>query len=89
MVVDNLSSMNQSPEEDDKEEITVAVECRWNKSHPQVHMTVKLEDWLEWKGNSPKLIQHIFPYLNSDQREILITGTCPICWAAMFPKEEE
>jgi hypothetical protein len=88
MVVDNLSSMHQSPEEDDKEQVDVEVQCRWKPEHKLV-IRVLLEDWLEWKGGTPRLIQSVFPYLNADQREILISGTCPTCWANLFPKEDD
>lgn len=34
-------------------------------------------------------VQTIFPELSADDRERLMTGTCPKCWDAMFPDEED
>ena len=30
------------------------------------------------------LMQNAFPFLTSDERELLISGTCPKCWNDMF-----
>lgn len=40
------------------------------------------EDFIEWKNG--KLIQNAMPYLSAEQRELLISKTCPICWDRMF-----
>ncbi len=34
-------------------------------------------------------IQTVWPDKTPDERELLITGTHPECWDAMFPEEEE
>lgn len=34
-------------------------------------------------------VQHIFPTRDADFRELIISGTHPECWAAMFPAEDE
>lgn len=34
-------------------------------------------------------VQNIFPDWSADDREMLISGTCPICWVEMLPPEEE
>jgi hypothetical protein len=39
--------------------------------------------YVEWKYGG-KLIQQALPGLTADQREQLISGTCPSCWKAMF-----
>ncbi len=46
---------------------------------------VKEKDYKVWmmSKDRPK-IQDIFPYLNADQREQLMTGTHPACWNQMF-----
>jgi len=48
---------------------------------------VKEKDYKVWieidKSIRPK-IQDLFPYLNADQREQLMTGTHPACWNQMF-----
>lgn len=35
-----------------------------------------------WKGG--ELIQHVFPHLNADEREFLITGITPTEWEQTF-----
>lgn len=47
---------------------------------------VKEEDWKRYKNG--ELIQRAFPYLNGDEREMLITGICPECWNKEFDEEE-
>ena len=48
---------------------------------------VKEKDYKVWieidKSIRPK-IQDLFPYLNADQREQIMTGTHPACWNQMF-----
>jgi hypothetical protein len=83
-----MNDLFQSPEEDDKEKVLIEVQCRWVKNH-QLNITVFLEDWLEWKGGTPKLIQQVFPYLTADEREIMISGTCPVCWEKMMKDMED
>lgn len=39
---------------------------------------VNSSDYDRWKNG--ELIQRCFPYLSSDERELLITGICPKCW---------
>lgn len=34
-------------------------------------------------------IQVAMPSLTVDQRERLISGTCPVCWDKMFPEEDD
>ena len=33
--------------------------------------------------------QDAFPYLSANEREMLISGICPTCWAKQFPPEPE
>lgn len=42
----------------------------------------QLERW-----QNGELIQNVFPHLDADQREFLMTGFTAEDWAAMFPKE--
>jgi len=44
--------------------------------------------FLRWQ-NKEMAIQEAFPELSADDREMLISGTCPACWEKMFPAEEE
>jgi hypothetical protein len=44
-----------------------------------------IEKWKSGEGH----IQDILHYLPADQRELLISGICGICFDEMFPPEEE
>ena len=33
------------------------------------------------------LIQNVMSYLDADQREMFISGTCPTCWTKMFGED--
>ena len=46
---------------------------------------VENEDLHAWKNGA--LIQDAMPYLNADQREMLISKTCNECWNLMFPND--
>ena len=63
----------------------VAVPCR----HCQqvTDLTVSVKGFADWQGG--ELIQNALPELSADQRELLISGTCPTCWDKMFPSDEE
>lgn len=65
--------------------VTVEAPCRLHKEHPTLVFQVKEADLATWNGNDPKRphIQEVFPYLNPDQREMFITGMCPVCWKRM------
>lgn len=43
-------------------------------------------DLAAWHGG--ELVQNAFPYLSADEREILVSGICPKCWAETFGEEE-
>ena len=47
------------------------------------------EDYEEFTSPNRRNIQDIFPYLNADERELLISHTCSKCWDEMFGEEEE
>lgn len=36
-----------------------------------------------------EFVQNVFPDWTPDQRELLISGTHPACWDAMFPEEDD
>lgn len=50
-------------------------------------VAVKLAEFRRWKDGA--LIQHAFPSLSKDERELLQTGTHPQCWDELFNEEEE
>lgn len=43
-------------------------------------------DYWDWQDG--ELVQNAFPYLSADEREMLITHICPICWEKMFGGED-
>ena len=54
----------------------------------QTHEVLVYEDdFFAWQGG--KCAQDAFPYLSTDDREMLISGICPKCWDSMFDEEEE
>lgn len=50
-------------------------------------ITTKLSDANEWLNGG--LIQQCFPYLDADDREILMTGIDKEGWDAMFGESED
>ena len=50
-------------------------------------LTLNLNDFMDWKFEG-KLVQDAFPYLDADERELLISGTCKRCWDEMFAEEQ-
>lgn len=70
-----------------KDEMVITVSCRMCNT---VHgLTVKKKDYEEYMSYGRRHIQDIFPYLNPDERELLISGICPDCWNKMFAMNEE
>ena len=63
----------------------VVVPC--HSCHVEWFLDVPVQGLADWK--SGELIQNALPELDADQRELLISGTCPTCWNEMFPPEEE
>jgi len=54
--------------------------CRWCKGSTIV--TVDPADLERWRAG--ELIQIAMPYLSAGERELLISGTCDVCWEGMF-----
>ena len=44
-----------------------------------------IQDWLSGSG----YIQDILGYLSAAERELLISGTCDVCWKNMFGSDED
>jgi hypothetical protein len=53
-----------------------------------VKMMVDPKDLSDWKTKK-KYIQDAMPYLDKDEREILISKTCGKCFAKIFPYQED
>lgn len=47
-------------------------------------LDVRREDWKEFCRPDRGHIQDIFPYLSDEERELLISHTCPDCWKRLF-----
>lgn len=43
----------------------------------------------EYYSPNRRYIQDIFPYLNAEERELLISQICPKCWEETFGSDEE
>lgn len=54
--------------------------CGTNQS-----LMVKPDDWLARERGA--LAQDAYPYLSADDRELLISGVCGICYDKMFDDE--
>ena len=65
--------------------MVLAVKCRVCKETSNV--IVIQSEFQAWTGG--KLIQDAMPSLSSDDREMLISQTCPRCWDQIFPEESE
>lgn len=76
----------QAPEEDFEERWdqtfptrTVRVQCRCGAISS---VEVPVSGYEEWKDGV--LIQDALPGLSPEERELLISGTCPECWEYMY-----
>lgn len=47
------------------------------------------ESMNEYYSPNRRHIQDIFPYLSTEERELLISQICPKCWEEMFGSEED
>jgi hypothetical protein len=64
--------------------VSVTTQCRFcGKVHI---MQVDQEGYDRWRAGT--LIQRALPSLSHEDRERLISGTCPICWDNIFGEEE-
>lgn len=45
------------------------------------------ERFEKWKAG--ELVQDVWPEMNADRREVLVTGTHPECWKKLFGEEGE
>ena len=67
-------------------EVTIVTECPI--CHHTNEVMVNEEDYFAWAFDG-ELVQNAFPYLSADEREMLVSGICPKCWAKTFGDEEE
>ena len=50
-------------------------------------LEVSAEQLEQWRNGA--YAQDVFPHFTPDQRETLISGICPACWAEMFGADDE
>lgn len=55
---------------------------------PNAKITVSVSQYNRLT-NGGEHIQNVIPDVSSDDRETLISGTCPTCWNELFPPEED
>lgn len=65
--------------------VVVAVPCHLCGLVTELEPSI--EGFMAWKNG--ELIQDAMPELDADERELLISGTCPKCWDEMFPPDSE
>lgn len=65
--------------------ISIATVCPFCGSVSSV--SVEKGDYLNWQAGM--MAQDAFPYLSSEEREMLISGICPTCWDNTFGSDEE
>lgn len=66
--------------------ITIPVKCRCCGTEYKIR--VYPED-LSAFNRGDKLVQEAFPYLSPDDRELLLTRTCPVCWDKLFSRYDD
>ena len=66
-------------------EFVLSVRCNTcDKPHT---LLVDMRDLVKWKTGT--YIQDAMPYLNTEDRELLISGICGDCFDNMFSNEED
>jgi hypothetical protein len=67
--------------------VTLSPPCPECEERSQILMTREQAD--RWDGGRGPFVQVVFWDWTADERELLLTGTHPECWDAMFPPESE
>jgi hypothetical protein len=65
--------------------VTLTRTCTWCRKPASVE--VDADGYKEYLGGA--FAQTAFPGLDAGEREIIISGTHPACWEAMFPPAED
>lgn len=64
--------------------------CPYCGKQPRINLSPEDEAaYHAWEPRRGPFIQDALPNLSADERELLLTGTHPECWNAMFPPDEE
>jgi hypothetical protein len=67
--------------------LRVPIETLCRTCPNRLRLYIHPADWKEFTTvpkRDRRNIQDIFPYLTADEREMLLSHTCPKCWAEMF-----
>ena len=62
--------------------MTMLVKTACPICHCDTYIQVDAEEYARWQAG--ELIQVAMPGLDADEREMLISGICPECWARTF-----
>ena len=65
--------------------MTIVVPCF--SCHKEFSLNVEAEDFYDWREGLS--VQNAFPYLSADDRELLISRTCGVCWDEIFSDDLE
>lgn len=70
------------------EPVSIKLQCQCRLCD-DVHVIddIVVDDLVAWSQG--KLIQEAMPYLSNEERELLISQTCPACWSELFGCEWE
>ena len=50
-------------------------------------LTLSAKDFNAWQEG--ELVQNAFPYLDANERELLVSGICSECWEKTFGEDDE
>lgn len=67
--------------------VTMMVKC--HMCNKQYNIMVTEDSAIEWMSPNRRLVQEVFPYLTPDERELITSHTCPVCWDNLFGTDEE
>lgn len=74
-----MNEVNYSRGTDTIEYINTCIHCS-----EQNKIKLDKEPFEKWKYQG-QYVQHAFPHLSIDDRELLVSGTHPKCWNEIFP----
>ena len=77
-----MITFKQHPQ--DPQLTVIATTCCICNNSEKFTLTTELVD--RWRDG--ECIQNVFPGMSGDDRERLMTGTCPACWDKMFLEED-
>jgi hypothetical protein len=68
--------------------VTVRKNCTFCNKPAEVQ-NVSLEGVNLWADGTGPSIQNVFPTMDAEDREVLLSGTHPSCWNKMFPPDDD